>query len=107
MKFFVQHEFVNYPDTREELRLRIFEEAVHKAQKAPFCFFDAYFKANGGRIHPILGNLDDFADEIEAKWIEKSAGAAGGYGLNLVVGLIRHRLEQLPVRGLEANNIPN
>ena len=95
MKFFVKLKLVTFPDTKDELKKVIIDGATLSAQENVFSFFTAYFEnKQNGVEHPILGNLLSLAAEIDAKWDEEN------YGLNLVSGLIKHRLrdKQGPVQ---------
>ncbi len=89
MMFFPALGVVPYPTTKDELKARILQDATVGKQRTPVAFFDQYFDADGGKEHPILGDLSELTKEIDALW------DSARYGLNLVSGLIKHRLGQI------------
>ena len=94
MKFFNGSSFDEYPDARpedrDELRKRIFLDTFGGHQGYAERYFHAYFHNGGGKIHPILGDLKEFADEINEHLKE-----AGLLGPNKVPDIIIKRLGQL------------
>jgi hypothetical protein len=84
----------DYPDSKEELFARIVSDATNGGpQGIPVTFLNSYFDspafAKHGEMHPVLGDLEALAFAIENKWNAEE-------GVNLVAGLIRYRLENLP-----------
>lgn len=91
----------DYPDSKEELFARIVSDATKGGpQGIPFIFLNKYFDspafAKHGKMHPVLGDLKELALAIENKWDADE-------GVNLVAGLIRFRLENLPAAGASAS----
>ena len=88
MRFFCTNEFVTYPDEADKLREQILKEAIDGPQKKPYTYFQHYFSNEGQVVHPLLGNLYDFAKIIETSYDQDK-------GQNLVAWLLRMKLAQI------------
>lgn len=73
--------------TKEEVLFH----ATNLPHKVACQFFQKYFKDGGGKIHPTLGDLSAFVQEIEEQWSEKGRDC----GSNLVSSMIQHHLSKL------------
>ncbi|WP_133131293.1 hypothetical protein [Legionella yabuuchiae] len=76
------------PNDGETLFNRIMQSAIDGPQKFGVEYFNRYFSQGGSDQHPILGDLRVLADEIDRRYGDDK-------GMNLVSGLIRHRLPPL------------
>ena len=89
MRFFTTSGVMSYPDTESELRAQILTHSTIGPQRIPCAFFDTYFAQGGGKMHPILGNLELLVSEILSRWNSDT------HGQNLVVSLLNFKLTAL------------
>ena len=92
LAFFIPNPYINIP--QEQLAAIIFQDSVQLVtQHNPLMYFTNYFEMPDANVeHPVLGNLNNFADAIEAQW---TFDTDEPLSLNLVFNLIKFKLVQL------------
>lgn len=97
MRFRFFNQLIDFPDDAVALRDRILTESLLGTQGRPIAYFVDYIQQGGGRNHPLLGNLMNLADEIDAR---RDIGS----GLNLVSHFIRRQFTDQPeLAGMRVN----
>jgi hypothetical protein len=75
-----------YPHEKESLYFRLLSESTKTPLKFGLEYFQTYINNGGKRIHPILGDLANFVNDVEKQWDKAK-------GVNFVVGFLKSNLD--------------